>query len=72
MFKKLLTISMVLMLTTLVGCDKEKKEVTTIGISQLVEHPALDLAREGFVKELEEQGFKEGKNIKIEIGRAHV
>lgn len=36
-----------------------------IGISQLVEHPALDLAREGFLEGLAEEGYVEGDNLKV-------
>src|SRR5690554_4018804 len=60
----------------LAGCggqptaSTENKEVIKIGISQLVEHPALDASREGFIAALEENGFEDGKNIKIEIQNA--
>ncbi len=37
----------------------------TIGISQIVEHPALDAVREGMLKSLKEQGFEEGKNLTV-------
>ena len=36
-----------------------------IGISQFVEHPALDGARQGFIDGLKEAGFEEGKNIEF-------
>src|SRR5699024_9806578 len=36
----------------------EKEDTLTIGISQLVEHPALDEARKGFEDGLEELGVK--------------
>jgi ABC transporter substrate binding protein. len=35
----------------------------TIGITQIVEHPALDSAREGFIKALKDNGYVEGKNV---------
>lgn len=35
------------------------QEEYTIGISQFVEHPALDAAREGFIEGLAEEGFTE-------------
>src|SRR5690625_3665773 len=37
------------------GAESESEQLT-IGISQLVEHPALDEAREGFIDGLEELG----------------
>ncbi len=44
---------------------QKEEEKLTIGISQIVEHPALDGARKGFVEALAEEGFVEGENIKI-------
>lgn len=41
-----------------------------IGISQFVEHPSLDLAREGFIDQLAEEGFVEGENLKIDLQNA--
>lgn len=38
-----------------------------IGIIQIVEHPALDAARDGFIKALEDNGFVQGKNLEIDI-----
>lgn len=40
----------------------EKKQ---IGIIQLMDHPALNAAHEGFVAALEEKGYKDGDNITI-------
>lgn len=34
-----------------------------IGIAQLGTHDALDLAREGFIDQMEEEGFVEGENV---------
>jgi putative tryptophan/tyrosine transport system substrate-binding protein len=48
---------------------KDKKEIK-IGISQIVEHPALDAARKGFIDALKEKGFEDGKNIKIDFQNA--
>jgi len=42
----------------------------TIGISQIVEHPALDEVRLGLIKALKEEGFVEGKNLDIHYENA--
>lgn len=38
----------------------------TIGILQYVQHPALDAAREGFLKGLADEGFVDGQNLVID------
>ncbi len=43
--------------------DKGTTEPLKIGISQFVEHPALDAARNGFVDELREAGYVEGETV---------
>ncbi|HHY71531.1 MAG TPA: ABC transporter substrate-binding protein, partial [Thermoanaerobacterales bacterium] len=50
--------------------DTKSEKVFTIGISQFVEHPALDGARQGFIDGLKEAGFEEGKNIDILLENA--
>jgi putative ABC transport system substrate-binding protein len=50
------------------GVKNEK--VVKIGISQLVEHPSLDAAREGFIAALKDAGYVEGKNLKIDYQNA--
>jgi putative ABC transport system substrate-binding protein len=42
----------------------------TIGIAQIVEHPALDAARKGFVDDLRDHGYMEGKNVVYEVRNA--
>lgn len=42
------------------------EEVYTIGINQLVQHDALDSAKNGFVDGLKEEGYEDGKNIKFD------
>ncbi|WP_398573472.1 ABC transporter substrate binding protein, partial [Staphylococcus epidermidis] len=37
--------------------EKESKETYTIGVTQLMEHPALNQATEGFKKAIEEAGL---------------
>lgn len=64
-----------LALAALVGCEGESTgstngetgtsagEPITIGIIQIVEHPALDAAREGFIAGMADAGFVEGENV---------
>ncbi|WP_027623525.1 ABC transporter substrate-binding protein [Clostridium lundense] len=67
-------LSLVLSISLFGGCSKSQgttsslkdKKVVKIGISQIVEHPALDAARKGFVDALKEKGYEDGKNIKID------
>lgn len=61
-----------LSLALLSGCQSNKanNETLTIGIIQIVEHPALDAARVGFIEELEKLGYKEGENLKIDYKNA--
>ncbi|MCF6460294.1 ABC transporter substrate-binding protein [Clostridium sp. Cult3] len=52
---------------SLSGCSSQNtQDVFSIGISQIVENPVLDLAREGFIDALKEKGYEDGKNIKID------
>jgi putative ABC transport system substrate-binding protein len=41
-----------------------------IGITQIVEHEALDAARKGFIDALSSKGFKDGDNIEIDFQNA--
>lgn len=41
-----------------------------IGVTQIVEHPALDAARKGFVDGLAEAGYVEGKNVEFDFQNA--
>ncbi|MEG2338904.1 MAG: ABC transporter substrate-binding protein [Clostridium sp.] len=45
--------------------ETPKDGVKQIGIIQHAQHPALDAANQGFVKALEENGFKDGDKIKL-------
>ncbi|MBU3128339.1 ABC transporter substrate-binding protein [Clostridium tagluense] len=61
----------------LTGCLSAKTKnqsnsdkVIKIGISQLVEHPALDKTRIGFIDALSSKGFKDGEKIKIDFQNA--
>ncbi|AFV12028.1 cobalt import ABC transporter, substrate-binding protein [Thermacetogenium phaeum DSM 12270] len=44
--------------------------VKTIGIVQIVEHPSLNTIRESFIQKLAEEGYQDGKNIKIDYQNA--
>ncbi len=35
-----------------------------------MEHPSLDKAKKGFIKALEDKGYKDGDNIKIDFQNA--
>lgn len=48
---------------------KDKKTIK-IGITQIVEHPALDSSRKGFIDALKSKGFEDNKNIKIDFQNA--
>ncbi|KPI52558.1 ABC transporter substrate-binding protein [Clostridioides sp. GD02377] len=76
-----LTLIGVLSISTITGCSKNNEgdldesssknnDIKKIGITQLVEHQALDASKEGFVKALEDNGFKDGKNIEIDYQNA--
>lgn len=45
-------------------------EKITIGVSQIVEHPALDAAKKGFIDYLNENGYKEGENVTYDLQSA--
>ncbi|WP_010281790.1 ABC transporter substrate-binding protein [Bacillus timonensis] len=51
------------------GNSSEKDQVV-VGISQYAPHTSLDAATEGFIKALEDEGFKEGENLKIDSQNA--
>ncbi|MHB8172500.1 MAG: ABC transporter substrate-binding protein [Thermincolia bacterium] len=79
--KKLLAVTLgLLFLLGLVGCGKQETGTTTAGdggkkavkisIVQIVEHPALDAAREGFLETLKKNGYEEGKNLTVDYQNA--
>ncbi|WFD10736.1 ABC transporter substrate-binding protein [Tepidibacter hydrothermalis] len=68
-----IVVLLILLVVSLVGCksvDTSKDDKIKIGITQITEHPALDLAREGFIKALEDNGFEDGNNIEIDFQSA--
>jgi putative ABC transport system substrate-binding protein len=70
MSKKVIFILVVLFSISLTACSKTSDKVVKIGISQLVQHPALDSACECFIEALKEAGYEDGKNIKIDMQNA--
>ncbi len=57
------------------GCNEKKESKKAdnqlkIGIIQLVEHEALDAARNGFIDGLKEAGYVDGENIAIDFQNA--
>jgi putative ABC transport system substrate-binding protein len=56
-----LAVALVLALT--IGRQPAEAKAYNIGITQIVTHPALDLCRQGFIDQMEEEGFVEGENV---------
>ena len=46
------------------------KKVVKVGIMQIVDHPALNAVRDGFIEAMAENGYLEGKNIAYDIQNA--
>ena len=69
-----MVISSVLATVLMTACSQSSQngqsDVKHIGILQYVEHPSLTATRKGFIKELAKEGYKDGKNIKIEYKNA--
>jgi putative tryptophan/tyrosine transport system substrate-binding protein len=70
-----LVISLMLGAAVFTGCSKVSqanvsKDKVKIGISQIVEFAALDDNRNGFIKALEDNGYKEGANLEIDYQNA--
>ncbi|MGU7907584.1 ABC transporter substrate binding protein [Streptococcus suis] len=73
--KKLATISVVSMgLLTLAACssssEQASSDVVKVGVLQYMEHESLTAAREGFVAELEANGYKEGEKLVLDYQNA--
>lgn len=57
MVEKFLKVGMMLLLIFTVACGKKEDEKISIGITQIVEHPALDAAKKGFEEVLKASEF---------------
>lgn len=67
--KKILAAALMVSALGMFGCQ-EKKDVTSIGISQFIVHEALDASKNGFVDVLKENGYIDGENISIDYKNA--
>ena len=73
MTKKIISMMLCLGLVlglTACGSGGSSDKVYKIGVLQLVQHDALDKANEGFMKALEEKGYKDGEKIKLDYQNA--
>ncbi|HFU4459874.1 TPA: ABC transporter substrate binding protein [Streptococcus suis] len=73
--KKLATISLAsISALTLAACssssDQASTETVKVGVLQYMEHESLTAAREGFVAELEANGYKEGDKLVLDYQNA--
>jgi putative tryptophan/tyrosine transport system substrate-binding protein len=59
----------VLVLACIASASAEETPLR-IGISQIVEHPALDACRKGFMDDLEQNGLESGKNVQYDYRNA--
>lgn len=79
-FKKVLitAVSAVSAVALFAGCSSQTSQtggdtannsakIYKIGVTQISDHPSLDNCRTGFIQGLENGGFKEGENLKIEF-----
>ncbi|NLJ25056.1 MAG: ABC transporter substrate-binding protein [Firmicutes bacterium] len=65
MRKGVIQLTSAILLAVLLGCSitVAADGMVRIGITQIVEHPALDAARDGFIAELAEYGYDESKVV---------
>ena len=73
-------LALIISILTLVGCSSSttnsadgntaSEKVKTIGIIQIVEHPSLDAARQGFMDALKANGYEDGKQVKFDYQNA--
>ncbi|GAA0349542.1 ABC transporter substrate-binding protein [Bacillus horti] len=72
MSKKWLFI-LIAILAVVSGCGQTTgsgEDTIKLGITQYVEHPSLDAAREGFIEALADHGYVEGENLTIDLQNA--
>lgn len=69
--KKLLkaAAAFVLCASVLTGCgndEKDSEKTPVVSVAQIVEHSSLNTIRDSFTAEMEELGYKDGENIKLD------
>ena len=71
LIKKLCLILLGVLATSVVFANGSKEEgMVKIGVVQLIEHPALDAAYQGFVDGLAAGGYVEGENLILDFNNA--
>ncbi|MFD1737205.1 ABC transporter substrate-binding protein [Bacillus salitolerans] len=62
-------IGLLVLSVILSGCGQSASsdKQIVIGVTQIVEHPSLDAAFDGFKQALEDNGYKEGENVKYDV-----
>ncbi|MFT8400451.1 MAG: tryptophan ABC transporter substrate-binding protein [Lentilactobacillus diolivorans] len=77
MKKKYLILSVIVVLFAILGfalfqgtAKKQTQKKPTVGILQLMSHPALDAIHKGILAGLKDEGYRPGKNIKIDFQNA--
>jgi putative ABC transport system substrate-binding protein len=68
--KCLLVLYLVLGLVAALAGGVASAKVAKIGITQIVEHPSLDAARQGFIDRLKELGYEQGKQVTYDLRNA--
>lgn len=68
MFK--MGLSLIVMGSLLFGCSSTEESTPVVGVAQIVSHTSLNQIRDSFTEEMEELGYKDGENIKINYADA--
>ena len=60
-------LSLAMIGVALLGCQKNNSGTSKVlvALTQIVEHPSLDLERQGLLSVLKESGYEEGKNLEL-------
>lgn len=57
--------------TTETAANPGQAQTVKLGLTQFVEHPALDAIHQGILDGLKEAGYEEGKNLEVDSQNAH-